>query len=111
VGGGQQVMLPQCCPTVMGNSGAIGIPPTCYLLSSEACTSFDQLLLQGVVESLCPSAALSLLLPSLSRYFSTWKHKGVVEMMPLPPQAGLGPQLVAFGDGVLRLQDTVLAGE
>jgi hypothetical protein len=45
------------------------------------------------------------------RYFSTWKHKGVVEMMPLPPQAGLGPQLVAFGDGVLRLQDTVLAGE
>ncbi|KAL6764256.1 hypothetical protein V8C86DRAFT_3017388 [Haematococcus lacustris] len=59
-----------------------------------------------------------------ARYFSTWKKHGQVELSPLPqavlaaaqsggPGAGGQPPLpyVPFGDGVLRLTDTVLAAE
>lgn len=46
-------------------------------------------------------------------YFATWKHKGVVEEHFLPADVGqvTGQDAVPFGDGVLRLNDGLLASE
>ncbi|KAI8470126.1 MAG: glutamine-dependent NAD(+) synthetase with GAT domain-containing protein [Monoraphidium minutum] len=47
------------------------------------------------------------------RYFSTWKHKGVLEDHPLPPdvRSATGQAFCKFGDGALRLGDALLAAE
>jgi NAD+ synthase (glutamine-hydrolysing) len=47
------------------------------------------------------------------RYFATWKHKGVVEEHFLPADVAqvTGQAQVPFGDGVLRLNDGLLASE
>jgi hypothetical protein len=48
------------------------------------------------------------------RYFAAWKHRFTLEQLPLPTcmvDATAGGQRSApFGDGVLRMRDTTLAG-
>ncbi|GBF95639.1 glutamine-dependent NAD(+) synthetase [Raphidocelis subcapitata] len=48
-----------------------------------------------------------------TRYFSTWKHQGVLEDHPLPPElrALTGQAKCPFGDGALRCCDALLAAE
>lgn len=48
-----------------------------------------------------------------TRYFAGWKHPGIVEDHLLPPVIkALGAQSSApFGDGVLQLADSILAGK
>jgi hypothetical protein len=57
------------------------------------------------------SSALNLFAPC--RYFATWKHKGLLEEHGLPADVAeiTGQQVVSFGDGVLRLNDGLLASE
>lgn len=47
-----------------------------------------------------------------TRYFAGWKHPGVVEEHVLPPMVreALQQSTAPFGDGVLQLDDSVLAG-
>lgn len=51
---------------------------------------------------------------SARSYFSTWKHPRTLEDFPLPAvvvaAAAGGQRMAPFGDGVLRLRDTSLAG-
>lgn len=47
------------------------------------------------------------------RYFSTWKHRGVLEVHPLSAdvRAVTGQVSCPFGDGALRCTDALLAAE
>ncbi len=95
----------------------------------DGCRAGDRALRAGVLYNcrvLLLNSRVLLVRPKLSlandgnyreaRYFSTWKQRGVVEDLVLPPcvaeAARALPQATApFGDGVLRLRDTSLAGE
>ena len=69
----------------------------------------------------CPLPADPLIPPPLPSCFSAWKHPRVLEDYQLPqcmlevcgettPNTTMRKRSCPFGDGVLRLQDAVLAG-